>query len=452
MSAPFRIECNWLHQGGDLERDGLAELSIFVGEECATEIEDRIRNNTRQSARLSTVRLAEWFAANWWRLRWEPEYDWVTPEWQASHKVAAAGGGYVWPDLSFRSDWNTVLVRSCATKPSDAEPIRYLREFNSHITTGAFESGIDNFVEATVDRLSSDAKKETDLPALWEEVSNERNDLELTEWRKLEACLGYDPDEAPLALLQDLQEEKRLYGANSIKELAVASKGQALDHLRALGQDIQERGIMVQVGKYGEIQRRLAEQPNPLGVPPWQYAKQAARISRDVWGLPRGPINASTLSDLFGVHLAGREEGLASHRAGLPLSAGLWGDDTGDGFRASLNQRQLTARRFTLSRLVADYLVESPQGEPLLPATRAKTRRQKFQRAFAQEFLCPFDDLMGFLGTAALDDDDIEDAASHFKVSSSVIKTTLVNNGVLPRETLDDWAAWGQTADGLVPL
>jgi hypothetical protein len=440
MSAPFRIECNWLHQGGDLERDGLAELSIFVGEECATEIEDRIKNTTRQSARLSTVRLAEWFAANWWRLRWEPEYDWVTPEWQASHKVGAAGGGYVWPDLSFSSDWNTVLVRSCATKPSESEPIRYLREFNGFITASGFERGVDDFVEAAINRLPSNARNETCLPALWEEVSNERKDPELAEWRKLEACLGYDPGEGPTALLEALQKEKLSYGSNAVEELAAASKEQALDHLHLLGEDVRKRGVKVQVCKYDEIQRRLAQLPNRSEMLPWQRATQAAQVTRDVWGLTPGPIGTATLSDLLGVDLSGHVEGERNAASQLRLSAGLCGDDTVDGFRASLNQQHLTARRFALSRLVADYLVESPQGEPLLPATRAKTGRQKFQRAFAQEFLCPLDDLKGFLGTATPGDDDIDGAAAHFEVSPLTVKMTLINKGVLERETLDELA------------
>ena len=440
MSAPFRIECNWLHQGGDFELDGLAELSIFVGEECATEIEDRISNNTRRSARLSGIRLAEWFAANWWRLRWEPEYDGATLEWQTSHKVAAAGGGYVWPNLSFSSDWNTVLVRSRATKPLDTEPIRYLREFNSYISASGFERGIDDFVEATINGLSGIAKKETDLPALWEEVSKERNEPELTEWRKLEACLGYDPDEGPIDLLEALQKEKQSYGANAVEELAAASKGQALDHLRLLGEDVRKRGVKVQVCKYDEIQRRLAQLPNRSDMLPWQRATQAAQVTRDVWGLTPGPIGTATLSDLLGVDLAGHVEGERNAASQLRLSAGLCGADTVDGFRASLNQRQLTARRFTLSRLVADYLVESPQGEPLLPATRAKTGRQKFQRAFAQEFLCPLDDLKSYLGTATPDDEDIDDAADYFEVSPLTIKMTLVNKRILEREMLEEWA------------
>jgi Zn-dependent peptidase ImmA (M78 family) len=92
-------------------------------------------------------------------------------------------------------------------------------------------------------------------------------------------------------------------------------------------------------------------------------------------------------------------------------------------------------RRFELCRLIADGLVAS-EGDLLLPATVSRTSRQKFQRAFAQEFLCPFDALRERLGPSVPADEDIEDAAAHFEVSPLVIQTTLVNKGILPRDLL----------------
>jgi hypothetical protein len=69
------------------------------------------------------------------------------------------------------------------------------------------------------------------------------------------------------------------------------------------------------------------------------------------------------------------------------------------------------------------------------PLTRAKTARQKFQRAFAAELLCPFEELQGML-PAAPEDDDVETAARHFEVSPLLVRTSLVNKGTLPRERL----------------
>jgi hypothetical protein len=58
----------------------------------------------------------------------------------------------------------------------------------------------------------------------------------------------------------------------------------------------------------------------------------------------------------------------------------------------------VTTRSQALARLVAEHLRAGLE-ERLLPATDAKTARQKFQRAFAQEFLCPFEELTQYLET-----------------------------------------------------
>lgn len=68
--------------------------------------------------------------------------------------------------------------------------------------------------------------------------------------------------------------------------------------------------------------------------------------------------------------------------------------------------------------------------------SRAKTERQKFQRAFAQSLLCPFEDLLEHIDPVDPTDDQIEAAANQFDVRQSVVQTLLVNKGVLPRETL----------------
>ena len=166
---------------------------------------------------------------------------------------------------------------------------------------------------------------------------------------------------------------------------------------------------------------------------PWQRGTRIAHIARQVWNLSAGPVRTSTLSDLVGADLAP-----ATSEAGLPFSAGLR-DDGSEGFRVCVHPTRLTGRRFALAKLMSDHIVVSG-GERLLPATKASTSRQKFQRSFAQEFLCPIDDLREFLGSGAIGDDDVQDAADHFEVSPLTIKTTLVNKGDLPRDALGEWA------------
>lgn len=73
--------------------------------------------------------------------------------------------------------------------------------------------------------------------------------------------------------------------------------------------------------------------------------------------------------------------------------------------------------------------------DPLGPLSTAKSARQKFQRAFAQEFLCPCTDLQAYIGTDKPGDDDIHAAARRFHVSERLIQTTLVNHHVIDRDS-----------------
>ena len=370
----------------------LAELSIFVDGLCATQIAETDTDHLRQSVRVSAVALAEWFAANWWRLRWEPE-TW-TSSWQMSHKLGGAGRGYIWPDLSFCSDGETVLVSSRPTDLSNSHPIRYLAFFNRYISVADFEQGVDAFVSAVVERLPDNANSGKDLAVLWEELSGERRDPEATRWRTLEACMGYDADESPSALIESLQGVTESYGEGAVHEMASASRDQAVFHMHALLEDAGKRSDnTAEVAHFDRIRERIKATAQQSELP-WMKALDAARIAREEWALEPGPVSTSRLSELLAVHNWNEWE---PNQVNGQLSAGFRDHDDGSRLRVSFAGVHPQSRRFALSRLVADHLV-SPDDESLLPVTTAKTSRQKFQRAFAQGLLCPFEDLNGLSG------------------------------------------------------
>jgi len=58
---------------------------------------------------------------------------------------------------------------------------------------------------------------------------------------------------------------------------------------------------------------------------------------------------------------------------------------------------------------------------------------QKFQRAFAAEFLCPVSSLVEFLD-GDFSESAVEDAASYFTVSEQTVEALLINNGYFARQ------------------
>ena len=93
-------------------------------------------------------------------------------------------------------------------------------------------------------------------------------------------------------------------------------------------------------------------------------------------------------------------------------------------------KRHPVGKRFEFARFLADYVSRAGDSGAWLASTDLATSRQKFQRAFAAEFLCPISSLIGFLG-GNFTEPAIEDAASYFGVSEQTVESLLANNGYI---------------------
>jgi len=84
--------------------------------------------------------------------------------------------------------------------------------------------------------------------------------------------------------------------------------------------------------------------------------------------------------------------------------------------------------------------VRALRSDRWLPVTDAATARQKLQRAFAAEFLCPIESLKNYLGAEFLPE-AFEEAAEHFGISERAITSHLANNHLIPRGFVEQSAA-----------
>ena len=99
-------------------------------------------------------------------------------------------------------------------------------------------------------------------------------------------------------------------------------------------------------------------------------------------------------------------------------------------------RRNPVGRRFELARFLGEYLRPSTHEARWLASTDLSTFRQKYQRAFAAEFLCPIDSLTSFLG-GDFSSYAIEEAAVEFDVSEQTITSLLLNNGYIHHHWTD---------------
>lgn len=430
----LKIDFQWREQlrGSALERATFADLTVSVNEFVATELDDLLARTTRKAAHLGAYHLARWLAGNWWRLRWEPERQ-DSIGYRMSHYLAAAGEGFVWPDVRFFSDGETVVIHGRPTQASGVAPIRYLNEFDTSTTASEFERAIDEFISAVVTRLDATGHADNDLRQLWLEVLSERKDPESTEWRRLEALLGYDPDEAPTALMESLTRSAGDVGADALREVAAAARENTQDQLGKLRDAAATATVTARVPDLAKL--AAAAQPTSADEFPWQRAARTAAEARAAWGLNLHPIDDAALARIFDV-----PTGFVSNADACtsPLSAGFREHES-DCFKVAINKRPRTSRRFALARLAGDSVIAA-RPDRLLPVTDAGTARQKFQRAFAQELLCPFNAIKQHIGSGEPTDSRMEDIAEEFSVSPLLVRTTLVNHHRLDRGALDQAA------------
>jgi len=431
MTTEFSISTEWttaLH-GAESLRQTSAFLRIDFGERVATRIEDEWSRSTSERVWLAAYPLALWFASSWWRLRWEPYpiSGLPTVSWRMAHEMASAGYGFLWPRLLFNSDGENVWAICRATHPGDHQPVRYLSEFRSCVPGKLFERVIDEFVDLVLSRLDAVGARAPELQELWNEVRAERHDPEAFRHRRLEACLGFEPDEAPSEAVNGLLGLLGAAGDAALAEIAPACAGR--DPVGALASVTE---LARQQGTEGTIRvpKALAQPIEELErqhLAPWERGWRLARAARAAWGVPPGCVSDRDLAGIFDMPagiLNRDSEGQWSRRLGLAVRNG-----SPERLKLLFRKPRHAGRRFEAARFLADHLL-APETDRWLPATDAKTARQKMQRAFAAEFLSPIATLREYFGDD-YSQEAIEDASRHFIVSPLTISSHLANNGLI---------------------
>ena len=405
-------------------------ISLRSGEVCFTELVRDGGNRPDDYLQAPPVQLAFWLTDNWWRLRWEPMVsDRVHPDWRLAHELAAIGGGYIWPRLRIWSEDTRVGLASHSDPVSMNFALRFTRDALVFVSADQFEAAVDQFLERAVDASSND---KLSLKAQFVALKDERDDQDIATWRRLEAKLGYDVDSAPEHLIEILLKYMKTYGHSGVEEAIVAIQGETAADTLEEEINIAKRSRVVcdlheAVATAGNIEKGLSK-------PVWETAEEAAMAVRLGLGAQGGPMRNTRLAELLNVskdEFRGREsEGTKLHY-GLRLREG-----DGDKNVVALCARWSQSRRFELCRTLGDAIWSS--SDALGPMTRTKTGRQKFQRAFAQSLLCPFDALLAYINTEQPSEDDISAAARYFHVSERVIQTVLVNKGIIGRQQFDE--------------
>lgn len=415
-----------LSEGMPEEKAAFGLFTIQTQHGSLTEGWDHFLGGSRLGPLVSAYHVAEWFAWNWWRLRWEPRRS--TDQWQLAHNLTSVGEGYSWPDLTIFSDGERTALISSASSDPNAKPFRYFGSNPAIVSSLAWESAVDEFIGQVLSRLGARNVQDSNLQRIWNDIIAEREDPDIARRRKLEALLGRDPDEIDDNRVERLVADEEELGRSAVEEVAADLGDPAVTNFAMLGSQ-QLKEIAQDAGFDSDIRDVVSLNPANLPrkglVPAWKLGATAATQLREQEKLAWDRISDHRLVAMAG---CSREVLARNKEANQPMSFSLV--TTRQRGRIVLRSKWKGGRRFDLARLIGDSIFGG-QGK-LHPATRAYTYRQKAQRSFAAELLCPFKTLDEMLG-GDYSPEAQQEAAEYFAVSQMTVNTQLMNHGRIER-------------------
>lgn len=424
------LNFDWLTSGNDSPeiRQTMGMFKLRVGDISLTQNEDAFSQTIRDTVLVSAYPLAAWIASLWWRLLFEP----LPPtnakpsvDWRMAHELTAANQGFIWPRVILASDTELMQIWSTPSKAVDQQSVRYINgiEGSCPINLHEFELTAEIFIETVISRLKATGVDNTPLANLWQEVQEERSDRYASQYRRCEAELGFDPDECPESLVEDTLNLAEQIGSKTLSELAPACSKDLSEAkpLSEILEQIRESGL---TGNPDISIDDSVNQDTPQA--PWQRGNKVASLLRDAIDIRENSVPDDTLYDLLGLGKSEYEAWTPPRRQPISVAVPLQENR----FNFHLRKKHPIAKRFELARLIGDYLFYGNRGESWLTSTDLRTSRQKYQRAFAAEFLCPLNSLQNYLDND-YSESAIEDAGDHFQVSSQTVESILANNGLI---------------------
>ena len=413
------------------ERATIGRLKILANSYCATEGMDLHQNTPEEGPLVAGYPLAEWLAWNWWRLRWEaapigrssdhaPGHTWLM-----SHALSNVGSGYCWPDVSISSDGFLTQLTWRPWNDISHATFRYFGpDRSAGVQASAFEQAVGEFISATLEQLHEARVPPENLKILWEELREERDNEQSTRFRRMEARIGADPDEREEDEITALLSRAEALGEAAFEEIASDPIVQTRDNGMLLT-DRRIEDVAAEVGFDTKPSDAVRLDKLPAKAPwgaelAWKAGVGAARALRSQEGLGLDPVEDSRLCQLGAVV----GEALQPNGASKGTVCFML-DEASNGGKAVFRSANATGRRFELARLIGDRVVVDDGC--LFPATMTGSYRQKTQRAFAAELLCPWEAAEPMLEEAESEDDAI-DVANHFGVSPLLLLNRIEDN------------------------
>ena len=430
--SDFEFQIDWespMGVRGEELRATWARLQINVHDEAVTRLNHLKDRSFRDYVYGPVYPIAEWLVMNWWCLFGEVDTPGLhrSNSYARRHCLSAASEGFALPNLAINpSGYFTVLSWQPSRKPSAS--VEFTASGSELLPTATVRESIRGFIYTVISRLESAGINETPLQLDWQAIQAAEGDE--VEFCQLAAALGEDP------YAMDETSCKRLVSAASglpqsiLNELFAAVDFADLEsnavNIREILEHVQrvESTLSLPTTLKGKLQFRGAT------MSPWDQGYHVARELRNLLSINDQLLNNDgVLSEALKMNSAALEKSVIS-----PGNGG-WGFDALSASQADGKTLIVTAknrpnsRRFTICRALFDPLT-NPGLDRATLVSRASSESQQANRAFAAEFLAPAGMLRQRVCAQVVEDEQIEDLASEFGVSSMVIRHQFENHRI----------------------
>lgn len=404
-----------------------ATLQISLDGNAITRLIDDASRSVRSSLFLPLYPLAEWIATHWWFLLAEVETPGrsTSDHYDQRHNLRYGAEGFALPSLTIQPMGERIRL---AWQPArlEAQNLEFTASGSGYVPDFELRQTFSDFITAVLGRLRDQGVENTLLEKEWNGI--QAVDPQEQEFCFAVASLGIDPytlsdqEQEQITVISERLPQSLWPDFFELADFAALSE-QANQVLDALNSSRSNKTDLASL----RLLRKEISAETVTQSPPWEQGYEFARELRQ-----RLNLNGETLSSLSSLEKAlkipNAELGSAIIKiVSLPGAFNaMVATNALESPVFAVPKRREEATRFALCRALFEYLT-TPAGEPLL-VTRARSERQKRNRAFAAEFLVPRDLLREALPNQTVGDEEIDDVAATFGVSPSVIRHQIENH------------------------
>ena len=390
----------------------MARVRIEAGGQIVSSLYDRYLKDNRDEVFVPLAHVAEWMAANWWHLWYEPAdvSGEQRPGFVARHDLAEAGNGFVLPRVTFIPVGDRVRVRARRWSPMHA-PLEFRAECDVMLDRDDLEQEFRSLIGDVIERLRA---KGTPLESME------------SEWRTINRSIRRNESSAKPPRSWDL------IRSTSMRKRLIGLRGLGISSIRLFAKILSApprntRWMRSGIGRNAAWNRRNRARAGRVGGPSGR-----PRGAREPAVTCRGSADTKTLVRFVRnwppsrAHLSSSGVAKWGYQSPAPRIHGVVASESPS---CVVVRKPEPGKRFLVARALGDYVGREEPAPAVLASL--DTARQARTRAFAAEFLAPAAWLRNQVGSAeSVDGEAVDEFAAELGVSSWVVHHQIQNHRI----------------------